>query len=157
MKLVLQELGITLVPYEKLFNSKGEENYSPYDNVKTYSNDYRDSKYPKGTSGYLPNSSKPVIAVNPTSEYKIFVQFHEISHILLKHKGNELTSQLKELEANLTAFLVINQFSKKADMVNIIGYFDLHLIDIPFQTCTKCMKVANDILTIVKENMLYDF
>ena len=142
---LLSELDIRSIPYEKLYPKDGK------------AEQYKGVKYPFGVSGYLPNTHRPVITINPTAYYKQFVLMHEVAHIMLRHDSTGLPYVTKELEANTVAFLVLNSFNSKDDMLAQMKYFDLHLTNIPQEAIINSILTANKILGILKEGILYDF
>jgi len=142
---LLSELDIRSIPYEKRYPKDGAVDQ------------YRGAKYPFGVSGYLPGTHRPIITINPTTSFKQFVLMHEVAHILLKHSSTELSQVDKEMEANITAFLVLNSFNSRQAMLSKVKYFDLHLINIPLNVIMNSMITANKILGILKEGILHDF
>lgn len=68
-----------------------------------------------------------------------WVEAHEISHILLKHTNEHDADD--EIQADLAAYILLNQFSYNESCEMIINYFNQrHGIELPFERLNEISK-----------------
>lgn len=93
------------------------------------------------------------IAVNPVAKFKLKTALHEIAHIIHGHTDleahdNTLPKDIKELEAEATAYLVLAALGKKSELKYCRGYIQNWFKgdDIPEKSAKRIMEKANKIL-----------
>lgn len=109
-----------------------------------------------GISGYQGDYDHPIVSVNPLTPYPDFALLHEIAHILLNHPGkddNKMPHHIKELEANLTAFTVLNVFYTAEEMIKVAKACYLTFNSIPTQSARNIIKTSNKILEFIKRKI----
>ena len=116
-----------------------------------------------GNAGGYAYTDKKQIAINPLfdngNSENIHTLFHELAHCLLHDKkqvtDNKLSRADKELEAEMTAYLVMNTISSKYNTDYSIGYIKNWLKGskdgFTEKSCKRVLSVVNKIVKVIKE------
>jgi len=76
-----------------------------------------------GLYGYS-KGGKVVVASNGSVNTQVNTLIHEIAHELLHHKGEKLTDQQKEIQAESTAYVVCKHFGLETKSYNYLALYD---------------------------------
>ena len=88
-------------------------------------------------------------AINPLAENEFKTTIHEIAHILLGHADVDDTRDIKELEAESVAYIVMSILGADDDTLEKMrGYIQNWFKgnEVPNKSAQKIMKIANDII-----------
>lgn len=99
-------------------------------------------------------TEKRQLALNPVSEQPIETSIHEVAHIILEHHKAEYPRNIKEVEAETVAYIVLTICNNDVDLSNQRAYIQHWLKDdeLTDDIAKRIMTASNKILETLKDN-----
>jgi hypothetical protein len=91
----------------------------------------------------------PYLETSYLSYLQQYTLLHTLAHLMLEHDKLTLPLDVKEKEADVVSFLVLNKYYNHKMMLIIVNNFDLQLVDIPLSSCERAIKVADRFIEII--------
>lgn len=91
----------------------------------------------------------PHLETSYLSYLQQYTLIHTLAHLMLNHDKISLPLEVKEKEADVVSFLVLNKYYNHKMMLSVINNFDLQLIDIPLSSCERAIDISDKLIEII--------